>query len=226
MSVPGRKAVKTARRARRRTYLRADARRAQILDVAKDVFAEHGYHDSNIADICKAARIGRGTLYQYFDNKREVMIALMEGIEERVSFILNHRQRVAMMEGVNRVPRSVIAAFCKKRLRELLDAVFVDEATLRLVLREARNLDGYVDEVISDIDERVLAALEDDLRAAQAAGVMRQVDLKLSARYIVGGVEKMVLTALADDAPVDLDAIVHAAVELELFGLLKEEIRE
>jgi AcrR family transcriptional regulator len=209
---------------RRRTYLRAEDRRAQILSVAKGVFAENGYHRANIADICKAARIGRGTLYQYFDNKREVMVALMEEIEERIARVLSTRPRVAMMDGVDRVPRSLIAAFCKKRLRELLDAVFVDENTLRLVLREARNLDGYVDRVIADIDERVLAALEDDLRAAQAAGVMRKVDLKLSARYIVGGVEKLVLSALAEDTPVDLEAIVDAAVELELFGLLKEEV--
>jgi AcrR family transcriptional regulator len=213
-----------ARKQRRRTYLRADARRAQILDVAKDVFAENGYHRANIADICKAARIGRGTLYQYFDNKREVMIALMEEIEDRIARLLQSRPRVAMMEGVDRVPRNVIAAFCKKRLRMLLDVVFVDEATLRLVLREARNLDGYVDAVIGDIDKRVYAALEDDLRAAQVAGVMRKVDLKLTARYIVGGVEKLVLTALAEDSPVDLDAIVDAAVELELFGLLTEEV--
>jgi AcrR family transcriptional regulator len=213
-----------SRRHRRRTYLRAEDRRAQILDVAKGVFAENGYHRANIADICKAARIGRGTLYQYFDNKREVMVALMEEIEERVSRVLRGRPTVANIADVDRVPRRLIAAFCKKRLRELLDAVFVDEATLRLVLREARNLDGYVDGVIEKIDELVLAALGEDLRAAQAAGVMRQVDLKLTARYIVGGVEKLVLSALAEDEPVDLDAIVDAAVELELFGLLKEEV--
>jgi AcrR family transcriptional regulator len=235
MSVPGRssgrgrpasadKGRKRRRERRRRTYLPADARRAQILDVAKGVFAENGYHRANIADICKAARIGRGTLYQYFDNKRELMIALMEEIENRVTRVLANRPRIAAMEGVDRVPRKLIAAFCKKRLRELLDAVFIDEDTLRLVLREARNLDGYVDAVIGDIDKRVYAALEDDLAAAQAAGVMRAVDLTLTARYIVGGVEKLVLTALAGNGPVDLDAIVDAAVELELFGLLNEEV--
>jgi AcrR family transcriptional regulator len=217
----------TARRGakRRRTYLKADARRAQILDVAKDVFASRGYHVANVADICKAARIGRGTLYQYFDNKRDVMVALMEGIESRIARVLAERPRVATLPDLDRVPRRVVAAFCKKRLRELLDAVFIDEPTLRLVLREARNLDGYVDKVIADIDRLVFAALEDDLRAAQKAGVMRPVDIKLTVRYIVGGVEKLVLSALADDEPVDLDAIVHAAVELELFGLLKEEVR-
>ena len=51
-------------------------RRAQILDVAKRDFVRRGYHVANVADICKEAQIGRGTLYQYFGNKRAVMLAL------------------------------------------------------------------------------------------------------------------------------------------------------
>ncbi len=214
------------RRKRQRTYLRADARRAQILGVAKNVFARRGYHVANVADICKAAHIGRGTLYQYFENKRAVMVALMEEIESRVGQVLAARPRVAALTDVDRVPRAVVAAFCRKRLRELLDAVFIDEATLRLVLREARNLDGSVDKVIAGIDELVLESLEADLRAAQRAGVMRPVNIKLTARYIVGGVEKMVLTALGEDEPVDLDAKVPAAVERAMFGLHTDEVRK
>src|SRR5688572_13620189 len=86
--------VLTPSRRRRRSYLPADARRAQILDVAKSVFARRGYHEANVADICEAARIGRGTLYQYFDNKRAVMLALMEEIEERIARVLDERPPV------------------------------------------------------------------------------------------------------------------------------------
>src|SRR6516165_8027205 len=133
----------------KRSYLRADDRRAQILDVAKRVFAERGYHDANVADICKAARIGRGTLYQYFENKRSVLLALMEDLAARLARLLEARPRVAAMPEVSRAPAELIAAFCERRLRELLDAVFVDEPTLRLLLREARGMDGAVDEVIA-----------------------------------------------------------------------------
>jgi hypothetical protein len=66
----------------------------------------------------------------------------------------------------------------------------------------------------------VIGALETDLRAAQEAGLMRPGDVRLMSRYILGGIEKMVLTALQEDDPVDLDAIVTTAIEMELFGLL------
>ena len=71
----------------------------------------------------------------------------------------------------------------------------------------------------------VLAAMEADLRAAQKAGLLRPQNPRLTARFLLGGIAKIVLAALADDEPVDLDAIVKAVVDLEMFGLLKDEVR-
>ena len=40
---------------------------------------------------------------------------------------------------------ALIVSFCRARLREMLAAVFADEETLRLLLRDARGLDGVVE---------------------------------------------------------------------------------
>jgi AcrR family transcriptional regulator len=209
---------------RSRTYLRADDRRQQILAAAKRVFAQRGFHTANVDDICKAARIARGTLYQYFDNKRDVMLALMNETAARVQRILDERDPLRLPEGLE-LPVATIVAFCQRRTRELLDAVFVDEQTLRLVLRDARGLDGAFDQVVADIDALVLRAMVRDLEAAQAARLIRPGNPHLMARYLLGGVEKMVITAILADETIDLDAIVTAAVELQLFGILHEEVR-
>src|SRR3954471_381705 len=140
----------------KRTYLPASARREQILEVAKDVFARCTYHASNIADICDAARIGRGTLYQYFDNKRGVLLALMESIADRIRAVLAARPNIATIEGAADAPVEMIVAFNKRRLKTMLDAIFADEATIRLILREARGQDRAVDQVIEQIDELLL----------------------------------------------------------------------
>src|SRR5579885_443548 len=59
-----------------RTYLPADRRRQQILDCALEVFARRGFHAATVGDICARARIARPTLYQYFRDKRDVLVAL------------------------------------------------------------------------------------------------------------------------------------------------------
>jgi AcrR family transcriptional regulator len=42
------------------------------------VFARQGFHETSIAAICAQAHIARGTLYQYFTDKRGVLAALIE----------------------------------------------------------------------------------------------------------------------------------------------------
>lgn len=205
----------------KRTYLRADDRRAQILDVAKQVFAARGYHDANVSDICAAAGIGRGTLYQYFENKRDVLLEVVRGMCARIQTILDERPKVGRIPGAKKAPREMVVAFCKARLRELLATIFEDEATLRLILRDARGADGMIDEVLAEIDALMLGALEADTRAASAAGIMRDVDPKVTALYVLGGVEKVIMAALRASEPIDLDDIVDKLVDIELFGLLR-----
>jgi AcrR family transcriptional regulator len=209
---------------RRRSYLPADARRAQLLYAAKRVFADRGYLAANIADICKEAGVARGTIYQYFQNKRDVLIALLDDIGARVERVLDERAQVAVPRGA-KFPVDVIVKFCRARLREMLAEVFADEEVLRILLREARGLDGVVDAAIAKIDGLILREMEADIRAAQAGRVMRKVPPKLAARYLLGGVEKMILATIAADEEIDIAAIVDTAVELQLFGILHEEVR-
>jgi AcrR family transcriptional regulator len=208
---------------RRRSYLPADARRAQLLDAAKRVFLRRGFAAANIADICEEAGVARGTIYQYFRNKRDVLIALLDDVAARAAQVLAERPSVKVPRGAS-VTAPLIVQFCRARLREMLTALFADEATLRLLLRDARGLDGVVDAAIAKIDSMILHDMEADIRTAQAGRVMRKVPPKLAARYILGGVEKMILATIAADEPLDLSAIVDTAVSLQLFGILDEEV--
>ena len=209
----------------KRTYMRADDRRRQILACARDVFAERGFHDTSVADICKSAGIGRGTLYQYFANKRDVLFAAVEDIAERVGRVVSSRVRVAAIEGAEASPPRLIVAWCERRLREVLDALFSDEASVRLVLREARGMDGAIDALMRKVDQVVLGAIEADLGAAAAAGIVVCPNPRLTALYVLGGIEKMVLAAIDSDEPLDLDEIVRVATQVELYGLLSPATR-
>src|SRR5437762_8338251 len=55
---------------------RGDATRQTILDAALCLFSEKGYHQTTVPDIVTAAGVGHGTFYEYFSNRRDVLIAL------------------------------------------------------------------------------------------------------------------------------------------------------
>lgn len=59
---------------------RAEFRRSQILAEAVLVFAEKGYHATNIADIAQRLGLGHGTFYRYFRNKLDIFDAVAERI--------------------------------------------------------------------------------------------------------------------------------------------------
>jgi AcrR family transcriptional regulator len=215
MSVLGRRA--RPRRAKR-TYKAAGERREQILDCALAAFAEHGYHGASIADVCARAEIGRATLYQYFADKRELLVALAERIAARILEAYANRRPVSLPPGV-RPDREQVVRFAEARFAAVLRVVFEDAATARLVLRAGRGADGVVDEILRSIDAAVLETMEAEIRAAKRAGVIRQLDEHFVARFFLGGFEKIVLSYLDDDRPLEIEKIAREAALLEVCGI-------
>ncbi|HEX2717585.1 MAG TPA: TetR/AcrR family transcriptional regulator [Gemmatimonadaceae bacterium] len=56
-----------------------EARPAQILEAALDVFAEKGLADARIDDIAERAGIAKGTIYLYFPTKDDLFRAVIRG---------------------------------------------------------------------------------------------------------------------------------------------------
>ncbi|HEY4536352.1 MAG TPA: TetR/AcrR family transcriptional regulator [Enteractinococcus sp.] len=55
-----------------------DQRRAQLIDVALDVFAERGYAQTTMDDVAQRAAVSKPVLYQHFTNKRELYFTLID----------------------------------------------------------------------------------------------------------------------------------------------------
>ena len=49
-----------------------------ILDVAEEMLAEKGYHDTSMDEIAARAGVAKGTLYQHFPSKEDLVFALFE----------------------------------------------------------------------------------------------------------------------------------------------------
>ena len=64
--------------------LPAARRRRQLLDVALELFAAHGYHATSMNDIAEAAGVTKPVLYQHFRSKRELYLELLEDVGGRL----------------------------------------------------------------------------------------------------------------------------------------------
>jgi AcrR family transcriptional regulator len=62
-------------------HLEGGARRppdVRLLDSAIEIFARRGYADVNVDEICKAARIAKGSFYRHYRSKEELFFAAAE----------------------------------------------------------------------------------------------------------------------------------------------------
>lgn len=62
---------------RKKTVRQTDYRQ-KILESAIKVFAEKGYNNTTISDVALAAKVGIGTLYNYFKNKDDLLTSCMD----------------------------------------------------------------------------------------------------------------------------------------------------
>ncbi len=53
-------------------------KRQRLIDIAIDEFAEHPYAAASVTRIVKKAGIAKGSLYQYFENKQDLFLYLLD----------------------------------------------------------------------------------------------------------------------------------------------------
>jgi AcrR family transcriptional regulator len=95
----------------RRVRKNPTARRAEIVDAARTVFASAGYEDAGLAEISEVAQISKGLLYHYFPEGRPAIFA---AVTEQLLIELSVR-----LEHATRVPFSA-----RRRLEHLLATLF------------------------------------------------------------------------------------------------------
>lgn len=66
------------------TRLPAPLRRQQLLEVARRLFADRGFHATSMDDVAEAAGVTKPVLYQHFASKRALYVELLEDVGARL----------------------------------------------------------------------------------------------------------------------------------------------
>lgn len=66
-------------------------KRKRIAKSSCNLFVEKGYVNITISEIAKAAGIGKGTIYEYFSNKEDIIFELMACLQEEYDPKLNKK---------------------------------------------------------------------------------------------------------------------------------------
>ena len=193
-------------RAGRRELNKAENRTA-LLKAARGVFAEMGYGAASVRDIVRRTDLASGTFYNYFKDKDEIF----EAVVAELTGVLLQRHR----EGRGRA--TTAEAFVREHYAAYFNFLAEDPELLAL----ARSSFTAVRTLLDKPDVRALAiALNDDIRAAIASGILPNVDVSYLSASMAGIAFEISMVMVARD-PVDPATAAEFATHLMLGGLDK-----
>jgi AcrR family transcriptional regulator len=186
--------------------LTAEARRAQLLAVAREVFAEDGYPGAAMEKIAQRAGVTKPVLYQHFEGKKELYLALLDSDMSR---LLTHVS--GAIESAHDNPSRI-----RKGLAAYFNYIEANVDSFRLLFRETMGADPEFRESI----DRFHDAAATSIGAIIADETGKSLELaELLARGIMGMSEAAATWWLDRKQEIEKDELVESLAELAWRGL-------
>jgi AcrR family transcriptional regulator len=197
------------------TQQRGEATRSHILDAAGELFAEHGYDATSVADICAHAGVTKGAFYHHFESKQAVFLELRDRwltpLETQLTLARDpHETLPQLLQHVADMAREIFAEAGEDQRQqvflELLSAARQDPTILPALLAPMRRYREWFAQLIS---------------AGIKEGALRKVDRQLAAQVFVSLGFGLVMLSLLDPHGDDWGGIASRAMPLLMQGLEK-----
>jgi AcrR family transcriptional regulator len=163
-----------------------DERRQSLLDAARVLFSEKGYHHTTVDDITRTANVAKGTFYLYFSEKREIYYEVI-----RVFLQMVKEAGVQVTS-----PTGSPAEFCettRMNARNLIRLMTENRQLTRMAFREAAGLDTTLTELWRQFYREIAEVEARNLEFGMKLGVVRPCHALLQAYVHIGMVERVML---------------------------------
>jgi len=187
--------------------------KAAVLRAARTVFARDGFAGSRIADIVEEAGASNGTFYRYFDDKRQVLMALLQQLLDDFYVLARSPWEPAD-------PRHSMHVTTRRYLE-----LYADGRDLMALLVEVSQTDMEVREIWNQSRSRFFKRVAGALERGQGDGAVRQdIDVDLTASLLGAMTEQFAYMSfvLEVEPRRSLDEVTDAIVDIWARSVLVE----
>jgi len=190
-------------------------RTTEILDAARTVFSEKGFDGATIDAIALVAGVAKGTVYLYFDSKRDLFLASM-----RDGVLALHGEVKAQMQA---------AATCEEKLHAFIAGRFYyfsrNREFFRIYYTEFSQLvcgASKAQPEFMDLYEQQAALLESVLNDGIRSGQLRRFDAARTARLVYDLIRAALAQHILHESPESPDDSIRAVVDFVWKGIGKK----
>jgi AcrR family transcriptional regulator len=158
--------------------MRAPERRAQLLDVARRVFGNSGFHAASMETVAKEAGVTKPILYDHFPSKKDLYLALLDAdlgalhddVRAALDSPLGNRERI----------RASFQAY--------FDFVDGHGEGFRLLMQETVGAEDEFRELVAQVRDQILAEVA-ELIVRESKGLLDREHAEIVALALIGMVE-------------------------------------
>ncbi len=179
----------------RRARKKAETRRV-IIETAIRLFGDHGIDAVTVDQIAAAADIGKGTIYNYFPTKEDIVVAFMVDLESQVQVKVQARASRRVRHDDQRSVAAILIDFVQgqfeqKRRHHVFVRVFLGhmfmhtEQFLPHMVQMQKVIDPPLEALFTELQRR--GRIRADIDLAELVLVFKTVHLGLTALWAVEG---------------------------------------
>jgi AcrR family transcriptional regulator len=197
-------------------------RTKDLCDAGLRLFLAHGIELVTIDDIVREAGVAKGSFYRYFEDKPDLVDALLGPLTARVREAFEACDRA--LAGV-KADESLTAPYMTLAMA-LTQVVLEDGDVIRLYLQESRAPAVGARMPIANLAREVREGAIGLARAAVRHELVRGIEPRIVATAVVGAVEHLMVRFLAGDDFGATDEIYGSLISLVLDGIRAPELAE
>lgn len=193
-----------------------EAKKAEILQAAMQVFSQRGVAKTKMADIAVAAGIGKGTIYEYFRSKEEIFAAAFQQVNQRSGELI--QQALASTDDPVEQLRLLIDVSRQTFIEESADFAGI---MMDFWAEGIRNKDEKILAIINleQIYDEYRSLISGILETGIQKGVFRPVDTASLAAILIAALDGVMLQWIMTPELIDMKRITDVLIDSLMNGI-------
>lgn len=187
--------------------------RIKIIEASRKLFSRRGFSETSMGDIARSAQVARATVYNNFDDKQDILAAIIKDYMKGYAMIAQRLRENA---------RSGETSFdlIQEMVREAL-SWRVKNADLRPIVAVAKNLRGSGwDEADKAADDALLGWIVDVHAADADAGLIREdIDIEFAVRAAFAMIESVLSSFDVSSSEEEINKAAHQLALMHWYSI-------
>lgn len=199
---------------------KGERRKLQIINTAKEMFIQNGFQSTHIGQVCEKLNIARGTVYQYFSNKKEIIYIILDAVIEDIQDTLDPDD---INEFIDKSPDpKAVQKFIMDRISGTISVLVKEPIVIKLIFKEIAGIDEEVVNRVNRTVSIIARTISNEVDKIKSLGIYKSsLDSRITASMLVGGIMLIVYDYDKRGADVLDKGVIESIANNYLNGVMK-----